>query len=302
MMVPQMRCLTATMRCGTAWLVVAALAGCMAGAPTTPNRSGAIATAQPAADSGATAALTSQRGINDTAAVLGNWLTFETTSRAFERQQVAAGTATDIRSIAVPGAPQSITVALPELASVLPAVSGTDNGDGTSTVTVNRQGTRAEGPYRQVQTLIFAKLTRRPITYRDRLTVTIDGKTTLSQSRSKVWQADGRFTDSISITGFDLARDGVPPSATPSPWRMDATSIGSADGTETTIGTLRRADGTSLTVSRIRQNGRTTLDVTDSRQNLKLSGSSDNANDIAVLTILIDGQATGTVELPRPVT
>jgi hypothetical protein len=82
---------------------------------------------------------------------------------------------------------------------------------------------------------------------------------------------------------------------------MDATTQGGAPAApETTIGTLRRSDGSTLTISRTRSQGQTQLDITDSRQNLKLSGTADNAAEVRALTVLIDGQPNGTVDLPAP--
>jgi hypothetical protein len=101
------------------------------------------------------------------------------------------------------------------------------------------------------------------------------------------------MTESVSLSGYDQVTG---PSA--APWRMDATTQGGRDGQETTIGTLRRSDGSTLTIRRTRTGGQTPLDITDSRQNLKLSGSADNADEVRALTILIDGQPNGTVDLP----
>ncbi|MBC7545997.1 MAG: hypothetical protein H7338_24980 [Candidatus Sericytochromatia bacterium] len=296
-------------RFGSATLSFLAVAGCLAAAtPTAPSGGAATPMNQPSAEAGTTAAYGStRRGVDEAAAALSSWLGFETGSRANERLLVAGDVAGDQKAglpaptAAAAPAPQPMASAVPPglvsaplslVAGVLPAVGGTDNGDGSVTVTKTRQGIRPEGPYTEILALTYAKQTRLPITYRHRLTVTQAGRTTLSQSRSKVWQPDGRFTESVALSGLEPARDG-----TMLPWRMDATTQAGAAGGETTIGTLRRSDGTALTISRTRQAGHTTLDVTDSRQNLKLSGSSDNAQEIAILTILIEGKTTGTVTI-----
>ena len=304
MIVDQMKRLADLTRFGSAWVAAMAVTGCMAAtAPTAPQGAGSSSLARPTASDVTPQAAygSTRRGVNETAAAVAAWLSFESGSRSAERLQVSGSA--DLAPAPIPAVPVPSPLAspstlpvpvVPDAGSVPVALGGSDNGDGTLTITASRQGSRAEGPYTDVQTLTFAKQTRRPITYRDRLSVIQDGRTVVSQSRSKVWQADGRFTESVSIMGNDGS-----PGGTPMPWHLDATTQSSTDGKETTIGTLRRSDGSSLTLSRVRQGGRTTLEVTDARQNLKLSAATDNAQDIAALSILIDGQPSGSVDLPR---
>jgi hypothetical protein len=285
---------------------VMAVSGCMA-MPT--GAVGAAAPVRPSTDrqmAAPTATSSTRRGLPETAAAVAAWLSFEASSRTFEREQVptadkAAPLPVATPAPADPGAAAALPLAAPapnapaagEAPLVAPEVGGVENADGTVTLTVNREGTRSEGPYSETLTLTYQKATRRPVTYRHRLSVTRDGRALVSQSRSKVWQPDGRFTESVSLSGYDQAA-----TATQAPWRMDATTQSAADGQETTIGTLRRADGSTLTVRRTRSGRQTTLEITDSRQNLKLSGSSDTSADVRALTVLIDGQPNGTLDLP----
>jgi hypothetical protein len=253
------------------------------------------------------AAGSTRRGVPEATAAVSAWLAFEAGSRRFERDQVPSADAppgaTATPAPAATAAPTAAGLAAPalpvpaadvgvEAGLVAAGAGGVDNADGTVTLTVTRSPVRPEGPATETLTLTYQKATRRPITLRHRLTVTVDGRALVNQSRSKVWQPDGRFTESVSLSGYDQA---VPGSQ--SPWRMDATTQGGTDGEETTIGTLRRSDGSTLTVRRTRSAGQTRLEVTDSRQNLTLSGSADNSADVRALTLLIDGQPNGSVEV-----
>lgn len=278
---------------------LAVVAMVVGGCTASPTAAGAMAPTVPATDRqtvAPAAAPAGRRGLPETTAAVTAWLAFEASSRIAERQEVPSvgGGTSAMAPVAAPAlAPVAAPVAASDGPQVAPAAGGVVNADGTVTLTQSREGTRSEGPYTETLTLTYQEATRRPVTYRHRLTVTQDGRTLVSQSRSKVWLPDGRFTESVSLTGYGPASAG-----TPAPWRIDATTQSAADGTETTVGTLRRSDGSTLTLRRTRSGQGTSLEVTDSRQSLTLSGRAADGDEVRALTVVIDGRTGDTIELP----